>query len=308
MTVLEKGWTKYDDFTQKDKVLPALKKGDPVNILFRPVEKETTPPRHYTIETLNNYLKNPFKEEKNAAAAASEDSIGVDDAADYKAIFEGLELGTEATRTGIIDNARKSGYIDLKKDVYTILPGGEFLIESLAQMQISMDKYKTSQLGQALKKVYHGSMSVQDSVKLAQEEIAEVFAAKSDLSVQEDYDTGFFGDVVGVCPVCGRELKRFRSFYGCTGYQEGCKFSVNLTICKRVIPLTQLRKLITEGRTDVLSGFVSGRTGKTFEASLRLSEGKAVFDFPERAPSVQNPSVQVADGEEPPLPEPPPGF
>ena len=115
MTVLEKGWTKYDDFTQKDKILPKLEKGDVVNIDFKPVEKETTPPRHYTIETLNNYLKNPFKEEKSAAkdaAETGEDSIGADDAADYRAIFEGLELGTEATRTGIIDNARKSGYIE----------------------------------------------------------------------------------------------------------------------------------------------------------------------------------------------------
>ena len=31
-----------------------------------------------------------------------------------------MELGTEATRTGIIDNARKSLYIDLKKDVYDV--------------------------------------------------------------------------------------------------------------------------------------------------------------------------------------------
>ena len=28
MTVLEKGWTKYDDFSQKDKILPRLEKGD----------------------------------------------------------------------------------------------------------------------------------------------------------------------------------------------------------------------------------------------------------------------------------------
>ncbi len=336
MTMLEKGWTKYDDFSQKDKVLPALKKGDPVNILFRPVEKETSPPRHYTIETLNNYLKNPFKEEKSAARGASasqndaagaagsisdadsgaadtsdgsEDSIGADDAADYQAIFEGLELGTEATRTGIIDNARKSGYIQLKKDVYSILPGGEFLIESLAQMQINMDKYKTSQLGQALKKVFHGTMSVRDSVKLAEQEIAEVFLTKSDVSPQQDSDTGFFGDVVGICPLCGREMKRFRSFYGCTGYREGCKFSVNTTICRRVIPVVQLKKLITEGKTDLLSGFVSARTGKTFEAALRLSDGKAVFDFPPRAaapaPASAMPPVV---GEEPPLPEPPPGY
>ena len=41
MVMLEKGWTKYDDYTQKDKVLPALNKGDAVNIDFKPVEKET---------------------------------------------------------------------------------------------------------------------------------------------------------------------------------------------------------------------------------------------------------------------------
>lgn len=314
MTVLEKGWTKYDDFTQKDKILPKLAKGDRVNIDFRPVEKETTPPRHYTIETLNNYLKNPFKEEKSAAkesgsgADGNDDSIGADDAADYRAIFEGLELGTEATRTGIIDNARKSGYIELKKDVYTILPGGEFLIESLEQMHINMDKYKTSQLGQALKKVYHGKMTVEESVKLAEAEIAEVFAQKSDLSPQEDHDTGFFGDVVGTCPLCGKAVRRMRTFYGCAGYREGCRFSVNTTICRRVIPLTQLRKLLTEGKTDLLSGFVSPKSGKTFEAALKLEGGRAVFDFPPRNRGAAVAPPGMADGEEPPLPEPPPGY
>ncbi len=281
MTVLERGWTKYDDFSQKDKILPNLKKGDAVNICFKPTEKETSPPRHYTVETLLNYLKNPFKEEKSAAKeATAEDGLGADDAADYKAIFEGLELGTEATRTGIIDNARKSGYIELKKDVYTILPGGEFLIESLEQMQISMDKYKTSELGQALKKVFRGAMSVQDSVKLAESEIAKVFTTQVDIAPTEDRNTGFFGDIVGTCPLCGKDIKRMRSFYGCTGYREtGCKFSVNTSICRRVIPLVQLKKLLEEGKTDKLEGFYSTRTGKTFSAALRLDGGKAVFDF-----------------------------
>ena len=87
-----------------------------INICFEPVEKTTTPPKHYTVETLNNYLKNPFKDDK-AKAKELEESGEVDDAEDYKAIFEGLELGTEATRSGIIDNAKKSKYIELKKDV-----------------------------------------------------------------------------------------------------------------------------------------------------------------------------------------------
>ena len=308
MTVLEKGWTKYDDFTQKDKILPNLEKGDAVNIRFQPVEKETSPPKHYTIETLNNYLKNPFKEEKSAAKDKDvhEDGLGADDAADYKAIFEGLELGTEATRTGIIDNARKSGYIDLKKDVYTILPGGEFLIESLIQMQISMDKYKTSELGQALKKVYHGTMSVRDSVRLAESEIAKVFSVQAELSPTDDRNTGFFGDVVGLCPLCGKELRRQRNFYGCSGYKDGCRFSVNIAICKRVISLTQLQKLLTEGKTDLLDGFISPRTGKSFDAILKLENGKTVFEFPPRSTAdsaaSMRPSAPVF-GEAIPLPD-----
>ena len=170
--IKEPGWTKYDDYTQKDKILPNLEKGDKVNIDFKPTEKETSPPKHYTIETLNNYLKNPFREDKAQAEKDKEKDSDAEngqenDEEDYRAIFEGLELGTEATRTGIIDNAKKSGYIALKKDVYTILPGGEFLIEQLSHLGISMDKYKTSELGKALKSVYRGNMSVQDSVGLA---------------------------------------------------------------------------------------------------------------------------------------------
>ena len=108
--IIEKGWTKYDEYTKNDKVLPSLNIGDEVNINFMPKEKKKSVPKHYTIETLNNYLKNPFKEDK--AKLNEEDE---DDTEDYKAIFEGLELGTEATRTGIINNAISSKYIELKK-------------------------------------------------------------------------------------------------------------------------------------------------------------------------------------------------
>ena len=273
--ILERGWMKYDDSSLKDKILPQLAKGDAVNIDFKPVEKETTPPKHYTIETLNNYLKNPFKEEK--AAASDDDSVGADDAAEYKALFEGVELGTEATRTGIIDNARKSGYINLTKDIYTILPGGEFLIESLEQMGISMDKYKTVELGRALKKVFHGEIKTDDAVELAKAEIAEVFRKKDD-PVELDSDTGCFMDVVGKCPLCGKNVKRYRRVYGCEGYKDGCTFKVGSYICKRSISASNMRMLLETGRTSKIKGFVS-KNGKSFDAALKLENGKAVFDF-----------------------------
>lgn len=273
MVIVEPGWTKYDDYTTKDKVLPALEIGDEVAIHFQPKEKETNPPKHYTIETLNNYLKNPFKEDK-ATASENEDE---DDTEDYKAIFEGLELGTEATRTGIIDNAKKSKYIELKKDVYYILPDGEYLIESLIQMGISMDKYKTSTLGQALKKVFRDEMTVDESVDLAKTEIAEVFAQKQQTPETDTYN-GFYGDEVGTCPLCSGKVVKSKYGYGCMNYKEGCKFRIGGVICKRVISLANAKMILETGKSAKIQGFTS-KAGKPFDAVLKLEAGKVIFDF-----------------------------
>ena len=292
-SVLEKGWMKYDDGGQKDKILPALKEGDEVNIAFAPVLKETTPPKHYTIETLNQYLKNPFREEKAAAKEKEESGETVeDDSEEYRAMFEGVELGTEATRTGIIDNARKSKYIDLKKDVYTILPGGIQLIESLEDMQIKMDKYKTCELGRALKKVFRGTITVDEGVALAAREIREVFETAA--ATDEENGIGYFGDTVGKCPLCSREVRRTSFGYGCSGYKEGCRFTVRMKILGKLISKKTARTLLEEGKTPVLSGFVSMKTGKSFEASLRLDGANVVFDFPPKenaAPEIPPPPM-----------------
>ena len=284
ITIVQKGFLQYDDTERKDKILPPLEKGDKVNIDFKPVEKQTSPPKHYTIETLNNYLKNPFREdkaalaekEKQATEAEAESEDNENDEEDYRAIFEGLELGTEATRTGIIDNARKSGYIELKKDVYTILKGGEYLIEQLSHMNISMDKYKTSVLGQALKKVYRGTITVDDSVKQACDEIAAVFE-KKDAPPELDTDTGFFGDHVGKCPLCGKDVTRGRYGYECSGYKDGCKFKMNSFICGRALSVSNARLLLSEGKTVEIRGFTS-KDGRQFNSRLRLDGDKVLFD------------------------------
>lgn len=262
--IIEPGWTKYDDYTTKDKILPNLNIGDKVNINFKEVEKQTSAPKHYTIETLNNYLKNPFKDEK-----ASDD----DDTMDYKAIFEGLELGTEATRTGIIDNAKKSSYIELKKDTYYILPKGEYLIESLKTMNISMDKYKTSELGKALKKVYHEEIKIEDAVELACKEINEIFENKNSIE-----DNGFYGDVIGKCPICGNQVIKNRYGFGCKDFEK-CSFKINGIICKKIISKENAKTLLEKGKTNKINGFIS-KNGKSFDAYLKLDENKkVVFEF-----------------------------
>ncbi len=262
--ILTEGWTKYDGGEKKDKMLPKLEKGDKVNVDFHPEEKQTQPPKHYTIETLNNYLKNPFKDDKTSDENDDED---------YKAIFKGLELGTEATRTGIIDNAKKSGYISLKKDVYFIENGGKYLIEQLSDMNISMDKYKTSRLGQALKKVYHGEMTIDESVKMAENEIRQVF------ETDKNAGSGFYGDVIGKCPKCGKNVARGRYSYACEDFPDKCDFKINLRILGCPVPKEQAAKLLTNGKTDKMD-FTSLKTGKVFSSSLKLGENKkVVFDF-----------------------------
>ena len=240
------------------------------------MEKETSPPKHYTIETLNNYLKNPFREEKAQAKSDSEEASNDDE--DYKAMFEGLELGTEATRTGIIDNAKKSGYISLKKDVYTILPAGENLIENLKGMNIIMDKYKTAEVGKALKKIFRNEITVDDGVAIAKNEISAVFNQPKE-AFETDTDIGFMGTTVGKCPLCGKDVIRTSFGYGCSGYKDGCKFSVNFRICSRTISFSNVKLLLENGTTSKIKGFVSPRTGKEFDAFLTLEEGRVKFKF-----------------------------
>ena len=278
--ILNPGWTKFDKYTQKDKILPNLEKGDKVNINFVPKEKETTPPKHYTTETLNNYLENPFRKEKKELEDLQEGEVftingeEIDDTEDYKAIFQGLELGTQATRTGIISNAITSKYISLNKDVYTILPMGEFLIQSLIQMEISMDKYKTSEMGKALKQVFHDEITVDDSVNLAKEQITEVFNKRN---TNVESDLGFYGDVIGKCPKCGNEVIKSRYNYSCKNYKE-CDFKIPFSLCNKTISKNEAISLLRDGCTAKLDGFTS-KQGKLFSAKLKLDKDKVVFDF-----------------------------
>jgi len=277
MTMLERGWTEYDDYSGKDKILPPLEKGDLVNHIFKPTVKKTSPPKHYTIETLNNYLKNPFREDK---AQLADD----DDSEEYRAVFEGLELGTEATRTGIIDNARKSEYILLKNNVYTILPDGKYLIETLQKMMISMDKYKTAELGKSLKRVYRGESTIAESVTLAQKEIAEIFSHRG-VYIERAYkprEKGTFtGGEVGKCPLCAKAVKVTELGWACSA--KGCDLSIPKTICRHAIDEKELVALLSGEATEYREDFIS-RAGKPFTARLVIKEGRVRFEFPPKYP------------------------
>ncbi|MBO5908229.1 MAG: topoisomerase C-terminal repeat-containing protein, partial [Clostridia bacterium] len=74
---------------------------------------------------------------------------------------------------------------------------------------------------------------------------------------------------------------RGRVGYGCMGYKDGCEFRINLTICKKTLPIHEVRRMLATGKTAKMNGFVS-KTGKIFSAALTVKDGKVVFDFSER--------------------------
>ena len=141
-----------------------------------------------------------------------------------------------------------------------------------------MDKYKTSELGRALKKVFRGEMSEGDSISLAEREISEIFRSGGTASVAVPVDTGKVGEIVGVCPICGKNVIRGNSGYGCMGYKEGCNFRIGMTICKKTIPINEIKRLLATGSTVKLSGFVS-KSGKLFSGKLILKENNVTFSF-----------------------------
>jgi DNA topoisomerase-3 len=87
---------------------------------------------------------------------------------------------------------------------------------------------------------------------------------------------------LGSCPLCGSEVEEQAGSYRCSGWKDGCGFAIRKTIAgKRITPRTA-QALLRQGRSPLLKGFVS-RSGKRFEASLRLEGGAVRFDFGPRS-------------------------
>lgn len=69
------------------------------------------------------------------------------------------------------------------------------------------------------------------------------------------------------CPLCDGEVETTPFGYGCSNYRtNGCKFSIG-TIAGRDLTEEEVTKLLTEGKTEILNGFVS-KLKKKFSAAL----------------------------------------
>ena len=98
------------------------------------------------------------------------------------------------------------------------------------------------------------------------------------LELRDDGSVGFTWDLPYKCPVCGKQMQISSKSWGCSGWKEGCKFTIwNTTAGKKISDKDKI-KLIEKGATDLIDGFISSK-GKEFSAYLILKDGKVTFEF-----------------------------
>lgn len=93
---------------------------------------------------------------------------------------------------------------------------------------------------------------------------------------------------LGVCPKCGGAIYEQPMAYLCeksVGAAKSCDFRSGKVILQQEVSRAEMQKLLEEGRTSLLKGFISNRTKRKFSAYLvRGPDGKVGFEFEARKP------------------------
>jgi DNA topoisomerase-3 len=90
---------------------------------------------------------------------------------------------------------------------------------------------------------------------------------------------------LGKCPKCGARVFDNGMNYVCekqAGVEKSCEFRTGKIILQQEISPEQVKKLLAEGRTDLLTKFISKKNNRAFKAFLILKDGKTAFEFPPR--------------------------
>ncbi|GHT84684.1 DNA topoisomerase III [Betaproteobacteria bacterium] len=98
-------------------------------------------------------------------------------------------------------------------------------------------------------------------------------------------------EALGACPKCQARVFEHGMAYVCeksVGPQKSCDFRSGKIILQQPIEREQMQKLLAEGKTELLRGFVSSRTRRKFSAFLvRDKDGKVGFEFEVREPKAK---------------------
>lgn len=188
---------------------------------------------------------------------------------------ENGSIGTSATRASIIQNLIKRGYIKEEKDkvistelgreYYSILPDEWKKADLTAKWWIIQEEIRDGKT---------------DENKLLESILLDIkkILATNGVSKFKLKKVCNNKTIIGHCPLCGKDIvESTKSFY-CSGFKEGCKFSIWKSIAGKKLTKENIRQLLEKGITTEIKGFKS-KSGKQFNAKLQIIDGKIEFLF-----------------------------
>ena len=258
-----------------------------------------------TFEEREGKSKPPGRYTSGSMILAMENAGNLIEDQELREQIKGSGIGTSATRGEVISKLEKNRYITINKKTQVITPDslGEIIYDILhdAVPQILNPRYTASWEkglqgivdGNVNKETYLSkingyvaagvnSMKSQNFTDDIKSNIAKLKAVYPSISTSWQMNKNEVGIA---CPLCGMPLKISDKGYYCSGYKEGCKFSIWNTIAGKKITDSILKDLIESwtknetggGYTKIskkISGFKS-KSGKTFEARIQFTQEKA---------------------------------
>ncbi|EMG1493271.1 DNA topoisomerase III [Enterococcus faecium] len=275
-TEKERGWKRLYKQEEKDKddpLLPEVTVNDSVAFALETKEGKTQPPNYYTEGILLTAMKH--------VGRAMDDK-------DSKDILKETEgIGTEATRASIIETLKKQDYITISKSKIYVTEKGELLCRIIAEDEIA-NAGMTAQWERYLKKIrsQQGTQeaflgSIERFVQHLIEKVPQNFQDKkeniADVAGRMEQE-----NVMGTCPKCQNSVVDKGKFYGCSGYKDGCKFTLPKRWSQKALTKKNVQDLLSKRETSLIKGFKS-KKGSNFSAKLTLNdEMKLAFEFPKK--------------------------
>ena len=272
-TILHDGWkalarksvsAKSDE---KEQALPSVSVGDEIAIISTEIkEGKTSPPKHYTEDTL----------------LQSMETAGADEMPDE---VERKGLGTPATRAGIIEKLVRIGFLERKGDKKTkhLIPThkGTALVtvmpEQIQSPSMTADWEEKLLL---IEKGEYASEDFMDEIKDVIAGLIQNYEVIRDSEVLMSKES----NAVGKCPVCGSPVEEKAKAFFCSN--RSCKFALWKnnryfeSIGKSMTSATA-QKLLGSGKIK-LKGCKSAKTGNTFDATVYMEvfeDGKTRFNM-----------------------------
>ena len=204
-----------------------------------------------------------------------------EDKDELKGILDEIEgLGTEATRSGIIETLKKQNYIEVKKNLVYVTKKGAILctvvngtLLAKPEMTAKWEAYLTK-IG---KKQGKKEIFIQNTTEFVKTMVLKTKEVIDKTHVDTNIQEMNSQDNIGQCPACKKGfIIDKKTFYGCTEYKNGCKQTFQKKILEKTLSKANIKQICEKGKTNKIKGF---KGKKEFDAFLILKEGKLTFAF-----------------------------